>query len=104
MGRGADVKQMIAAADKNGDGKVWSMFCLACTRGECSHSIIFVSGGSVKQAHRLTLIVHKVGKFSIITVDLSDATQVVSRHLASCADRLCRVCGDAPELSMRERA
>lgn len=32
MGRGADVKQMIAAADKNGDGKVWSNL-LPCMYG-----------------------------------------------------------------------
>lgn len=41
MGRGADVKQMIAAADKNGDGKV--MPCLMWARdsaGACWHQVL----------------------------------------------------------------
>ena len=32
MGRGADVKQMIAAADKNGDGKVRSILMASMSR------------------------------------------------------------------------
>ena len=33
MGRGADVKQMIAAADKNGDGKVRSILMACIPKG-----------------------------------------------------------------------
>ena len=46
MGRGADVKQMIAAADKNGDGKVWSTFLAECSM----RRVLFIASSTSSMA------------------------------------------------------